>query len=278
LAEGPNLRAAPNIASFLADPIGAYVLRRAFCFWQIEGANGVLAWGAPDLEDVAEMCSVFDVALVCPRVGRHVSLVDATAISGVEARAFKALSEHLSLRRDAWALHVERQAVLVDRGVFGAALAGLFALLRPRYPTRSFSERERAFAWLAARDSEKTRRTYLKMRSLALEVPEVVRQLRGLLDAEQSTLTLSDAARRIGVTPRTLQRRLLEAKTSMREEGRAFRLRLSAHLLATSDLTVARIARAAGVTEAQLGKMYRAAYRMSPSAFRARRSRKPPGG
>lgn len=265
-----SLRASPDIASFLVDPIGAYVMRRSFCFWQVEGANGVIVWGAPDVSDVAEMCRVFDVALVSGDVGRHVSLVDTCAISGVDRAAFEALLEHLLSRRDAWAAHVERQALVVERGLFGASLAGLFVLLSPRYPSKSFVDADEALSWLAPPDLASARRAYEAVRGLAVGVPDVVRRLRGLLDAERRVLRLSEAAVKLGVTPRTLQRHLLVARTSMRDEARAFRLRWSAELLTTSDLPVARVARTVGITEAQLAKLFRTVHRLSPLAFRAR--------
>jgi len=265
-----TLRAARDVDDFLVDPLHAYVLRRTFCFWQVAGANGVLAWGAPNVDDVAEMCRVFDVSVVRPEVGRHVSIVDTTGIRGIDALAFDALLTHLTSRREAWANLVERQAVIVLRGVFGAALAGVFQLLQPRYPTQSFTDPDEAIAWALPREPEATRAAYRSMRALALELPDIVRRIRGLFDAERRSLDVDATARRLGLTPRTLQRQLRAAQTSMRQEARAFRLRRSASLLARSDLPILQVARAVGVSEAQLGKLYRSEHGLSPNAFRQR--------
>ena len=272
-AENDVLQPAADIDSFLREPRGRFVLRRAFAFWQLQtGMNGVIVWGSPDVHDVEEMTRVFDVAVHHPSLGRHVSLVDTRDISGIDSSAFEKLLDYLDTRRDLYARYVSRQALVVRRGVFGAALAGFYELVDAKHPTKSFTDVVRAIDWLEPPDRELALRVFNSMYERVRGTPETVARIRSLIEAERRAVSLVEAARRLALSPRTLQRRLTEANTSMRRELSVFRLRTVERLLTSTTLPLEEIAKTVGSTAVKLTKLFREVHGLTPRSFRAHRA------
>lgn len=214
-----GLRAALDIDSFLKKPWGRFVICRTFAFWQLDpGMSGVIVWGAPTVDDVDNMIRVFDIAHVNAGVGRHVSLADTRDISEIDAAAFEKILSYLESRRELHERLVIRQALVVQRGVSGAALSGLHQLIGTTYPTMTFTDPREAIDWLSPPDRDLAWTVFCTLRERVRGAPEVVARLRAMLEAEPRRLSLADAARRLGISSRTLQRRLTEAETSLRKE------------------------------------------------------------
>jgi len=89
---------------------------------------------------------------------------------------------------------------------------------------------------------------------------------RAILDGEQ--VRLSRAARQLGASPRTLQRRLSESNISLRSLQRSLQLFVATGLLTDPDYNIADIAAAARFADApHLIRQFRTATGMTPRAF-----------
>lgn len=267
--EVSDVLAAADVDSFLREPVGRFVIGRTYAFYQLKSSmTGLLVWGSPELRDVDEMTRVIEVATHHPSLGRHVSLVDAREISAIDGAAFERLISYLHAQRDACARLIVRQALVVRRGVIGAALAGLYAFVGAGHPTKSFQGPDLALAWLDPPDHELALRAFRWVHDRVRGTPETVARVRSILEAEGRALPLVELARRVDVSPRTLQRRLTEASTSLRDEVQSFRLRTATRLLEDSTLPLSEVARSVGMSPAQFTKFFCAARGTTPRAFR----------
>lgn len=106
----------------------------------------------------------------------------------------------------------------------------------------------------------------LARREAAQQTDSIVRRLQLMLRTE--TLSLGVAARKLGVSVRTLQRRLAEVGTSFRSESQSVRLQTAQSMLSAGGVSVTRVALELGFGSLQhFSAQYRKHYGLSPSAW-----------
>lgn len=102
---------------------------------------------------------------------------------------------------------------------------------------------------------------------------ELLAELRSLLNDEAASATLPVAARRLGTSPRTLQRVLCALGTSFRAELAQVRIQRARHRLINDDVALTAIAFDLGYASLQsFDRQFRRLMGETPSGFR-RRSR-----
>jgi len=244
-----------------------HALTRAIAYATLGDDLGVsLLWGVPDDADIAAMIAGWqDHAPLL----RHACLFDAGAVTHVEPRAFHAVldyqaRDHVRLTRD-----VVRMAMIAPRTQSGAAIAGFPVLYPPPYPTQVFTTRDDALAWLGLAPLAPA------LAALVADVSgdDTVGALRRWLrDAELDLATLATAARALALSPRSLQRRLGEARTSFDRERVRAQVARAQHLMATSELTLTAIASAVGCgSSSSFSDLFRREVGCAPSVWRAHR-------
>lgn len=246
---------------------------RSFCFWQDESrALGTVIWGRPTEADIEQMIPFFEVG-VDGRFRGHVSFVDGRAIEAIDALAFAKLLTYLIARRDAWGPNVGRQAVLHPSGVVGVLVAGALHVARPPYPFQCFQTSEDAFAWAGVPELRAELET---LRSTHIGRPEITSRVQDVF-ARSGPLEATAVARALGLSRRTLQRRLREAGTTFRDEREHHLSLRIEQLLAGTDLDLDAIAADVGLSSAShLVAHFRASHGTTPGAWRApRRPRRP---
>jgi AraC-like DNA-binding protein len=258
--------AAPAVAS--ADRYAIHALTRAIAYATVGDDLGVsLLWGVPDEADLAAMIAGWQAHAP---LRRHACLFDAGGVTHVEPRAFHAVLEyqardHVRLARD-----VIQMAMIAPRTQSGAVIAGFPVLYPPPYPTRVFTTRAEALAWLDLASLAPT------VAALAAEVSgdDAVGALRRWLrDAELDLATLATAARALALSPRSLQRRLGEAATSFDRERVRAQVSRAQRLMATTELTLTAIAIAVGCgSSSSFSDLFRREVGCAPSAWRHQRS------
>ncbi len=108
------------------------------------------------------------------------------------------------------------------------------------------------------------------MQQHASGTPPLLFRLRALLDRHPADATVESAAQQLSLSTRSLQRRLIEAKTSFRAELLAARLRKAQRLLAATDLKITAVALDVGCASSQhLSAMFRKMTGESPSVWRS---------
>ena len=219
--------------------------------------------GRPDEDEVRRMTAAWDGERALPP---HASLVDLSGLAGVDPAAFAVLIDYLNSTRAAMGRALTRQAVVRPPGLAGAIIDGFRTVVDFTYPARVCSGRDRALAWLGRTDAAETVEAWTR----GWGPDEAVVALRGWLRVS-TAVTLPVAARRLGVSERSLQRRLRAAGTSFVEEVAAARLAAAKRLLIETDRKLGAIAHAVGcATQPTFSTMFRRLTGETPSAFRAR--------
>jgi len=264
----PRLQPVASFASYAANPVGScYTSANAAIFWVSEALEGMSLWGCPDNADI-DMIAAALHADPAPLLHGHASLVDLRRLESVDLQAFGKLSALLASRGESSRRLVTRLAVIQPKGPAGAIAAEFFAILNQRCPLRSFSEAREALEWIGVRDlmlfDELER-----IRGASSACPPVLDALRKHLHGAPVS-TAREAARQIGVSQRTLQRRLCELGTSYQREADLARLEVAKRLMRVTNHPLKWIALEAGYASPQhFSSSFRKLAGMSPSRWRS---------
>ncbi len=98
-------------------------------------------------------------------------------------------------------------------------------------------------------------------------VPSAILALRAMLGEDVET-GIDEAAKRLSMSPRSLQRLLQQHGTSFHDEQTSARFALAEALLRAGDEKVASIARRVGCSERTLTSLFRARTGLTPSDWR----------
>jgi AraC-like DNA-binding protein len=264
--------ASATLDGFSAAPAGKYFAGATFAHFCVRADFwGVLLWDRPTSEDMSLLVRSLLLELT-ETAAPHASLVDARRLGGVDVTAFSVLDAYVRDHREELAAKVKRLALLRPEGMAGAVVAGFFEVLPKPYPVELFSDADEAMAWLGV--DEANIALCDELHAAATGIAPVVRSLRAVLDDRLTTITLAEAARTMGVSERTLQRRLREAGTTFIDEHNEARMRLARRLLIDSDEPVTHIALEVGCSTPQhFSALFRKHTGMTPSAWR--RSQRP---
>lgn len=260
----------------LADsPAGRYVAGEDYLhFCMSPTLWGFVLWGRPSERTARGLYKSLVFELKPPAVP-HVSLVDATRIDGADPRAFELAERYVAMYGAALASHVTRLALVRPTGLDGAMISGTYQIIRAPYPVTVFDDISDAVAWLAPDAPVDAAGAIGAMYTEATGVPEGVGALRALLDSKlDDDLTIGRVAKQLGVSERTLQRKLGEADTTFTDEVAEARVRLAKRLLTDTDAPLTEIALEVGCGSLQsFSVLFRRRTGESPSAFRTKARR-----
>ncbi len=265
------MQAARSIVDFLERPIGRYYRASTFVYWYPERAvNGMTLWGRPAAEDIEQLTQLMD-AVLPPHGGPHVSLVDTRRLTHVDAGAFSAMARYFETRRAAFSSLIERHALVRPVGFAGAVVTGFYQVIAPSFPVSIFESLEDALSWLAPHGSQALQLALNELTVCARGQEPLLDAVRSLLQKSQARLTLSAAARELGVSQRTLQRRLCAAGTTFQDELLHARVRAGQALMLASEDNLTAIALEVGCASLQhYSALFRRLTGVSPSAWRKR--------
>ena len=246
------------------DPVGKYVAGDSFVHFCAEPRLwGVILWGKPDEAQARQLgrSLVFELA---PPAVPHASVFDASRITGGDAGAFRAAGAYMLRHREALSVYVEHLALVRPSGLDGAIVAGAFDILTKPYPVTVFAD-------LAAAVGSRTLAAKIdRLYAEATATPTELAALRALLDRNLE-LAIGKAAKAIGLSQRTLQRKLGEAGTTFKDELAAARVRAAIRMLVETDAPLTSIAFDVGCSSLQsFSALFRRCTGESPSAYRAR--------
>ncbi len=254
----------------LLGPVGRYAHGSSFLIWcSSPELCGLVVWGRLTLADLELLIRVFDrgehsgIALPCDFV------FDTRRLEAIEPGGFDYLVRELSTRIGVLHRRLRRQAFLRGDGVFGAVVAGFYPVLEAEFASKIFTEQRAALAWLGENDERVSDEIDRRVAEVVAG-STILDRLRTYLASRFGKRTsIDEAARWLGVSSRSLQRQLLEAKTSFRAELDHARLRLAQQLLRETDLKIAAIAERVGAsTEASFIAFFRRRTTQSPAAWR----------
>ncbi len=257
-----------QLASFRAAPVGlAHVGAHWVHFCEHAKLFGVLLWGRPGGDDIAALVRSLELELT-PDIAPHQSLVDASRLTGADAAAFEVLGAYVVAQQADLARQVTRLALVRPEGMAGAVIAGFFSVTASPYPVQIFDDAPAALAWLGEDPALATELD--RIVSEGTGVSELVARLRAALAEHLRTADLALAARALGVSERTLQRRLRAEDTSFAAELLAARLAEAQRQMRDTTEPLSTIAFTTGFSSQQhFSRAFKAAFGTTPSAWRA---------
>lgn len=261
-----HVEACADLAEFVAAPVGRCFAGRTWLyFYPHEGLCGFVVWGHPSREDLERLVSVLAVEIGAPP---HVSLVDARRLEGADPRGFAVLEQYVRAHHEALGRAVERLALVRPDGLVGAITSGFFGVTPPPYPVSVFEDRESAARWLGVRNPDALLASLAREEARAAGSP-LLRDLRALLESRLDRATLASAAKTLGLSERSLQRKLGEHGTTFVAELNQARVRVAKRLLRDSDAKLTQIAHDVGCASlASFSALFRRATGRTPSAWR----------
>lgn len=250
-----------------------YYTRGHFAFWAAaNGVTGITVWGHLTEEDAQGLRQVIEAVLATnpeERWPNRASLVDASEVVGVDPRAFEIMAAHFADQRLTKG-RPARQAMIRPRGYTGSVVAGFFSVARAPFETAVFTSVAEALAWAGKPDSALAA-DLDQLRETLTQASSELKALHGILSADVAGITLTTAARRLGVSSRTLQRRLQDSGTTFHEQRSAAQVRAAKVALVQTEDKIAAIARSVGCASAsQFSALFRRQTGESPREFRDR--------
>lgn len=263
-----EVRVSVGETDFVASPVGRFVALPGVAYGCVDPDLYVTVMsGRPEPETLQILMRLYLVEDAQPP---HRSLFDVGALGGVDPEAFEVLTDGLNARREALGRVILRQAIVEPSGLPRAVVNGYRSVFDFPYPARVFANRVEALAWLDRSGAIGA----VDEIAAALARDPVVDQITALLAADV-VLTLDDAARQLGMSSRSLQRRLDAAGTSFRTASREAHVAEAKRQLVETDRKLTAIAAGLGYRSLQsFSASFRQATGVTPSEWR-QRSREP---
>lgn len=261
-----------SVEELLTAPEGRYLSGRTWLFFCAPaGLVGTLVSGSPDEAAMRRLTEVY-TAYGRMRAGDRPrgTLFDASGLEFADASSFRVLVDYFAAHAGPLAPLIDKLAVVHGGGYAGAVVAGFRDVVRLRPSVRVFAARADALAWLGHADADSVAAIDALARLLDGGDPwlcELRARLRGsLVDADAPRL-----ARELGMSRRSLQRRLQDAGTSFQRELQRMQIEVASQRLVSTDEKVTAIALDVGCGTLQhFCQLFRRHIGETPTEFRRR--------
>lgn len=238
---------ASSIDAFLAAPCGQSVSGEHYIVHCPTPTLAVTTfWGCPTIDEIEQLLRLFEVAMMPSMHAPIDGVMNGRALTSVDPRAFSRLFEFVRARHNELRTLLRRQAILLPDGVLAATMAGFFALLRPPYPIATFETLEAALAWLSVDASGAWAAAIERDVHEQQGGGSLLFQLRTYLASQRGHASLDGAAAALGLSTRSLQRKLSESGASFRHELSRARIEQAKRTLETTDAKLSDVARSSG--------------------------------
>jgi AraC-like DNA-binding protein len=264
------MRCATDLDDYIRDWRDAYVVERDFCaFHSAPSLFGMVAWGRPGIEQARKIVHARDAELA--DTGVHELVLDYRLVEVVDIETFRVIAEWVGANRDALTRVTSRVALVQPTEPYAAAtVAGFYSVVPSPYPSQLCHTLDEAETWLGVPTVARVNQIH----ELSAAGRSTTTALVALLERSPE-LGVDEAAKVLGLTGRTLQRRLQAEGTTFLAESRKATVRRAKHLLATTDDKVADVARAVGCASAQhFTELFRAETGVPPATWRSNARRR----
>lgn len=274
--EGANLayrravRPAESIEAYRRSPEGTYVAGPTFLHlcWA-KDAFATYLWGRPSVDDARLLVEAL-YAEMLPHASPHVSYGDLSGLEVIDPEAFAVVASYLVSVHQISSTKITAQTVVYGTGLAASVAAGFFTTYGATFPYRAFADAAEAATWLGVPADALA--SWQSLRREVAACSAELAELRTWLSTHWRDATLDAAATALGVSERTLQRRLRDARTSFRKELDEARLARARTLLLTRDDKLASVADELGFASHQhFSDWFRKLEGLSPSEYRATR-------
>jgi len=264
------MRCLATVEDYLKDSTESYFIDREFCAFHTGSLFGVVAWGRPALAGAQRVVHARTPELADP--GPHSLVIDYRLVEVIDVEAFRCLAEWVGTHRDTLTKNTAKVALILPNEPFAhATVAGFYNVVKSPYPSQLCTTIDEAEAWLGV----PTIAPVTEVCEASSAGHSTTTALVSVLERTPG-LAVDEAARALGLTGRTLQRRLQAESTTFLAESRKVTVRKAKHLLTTTDDKVADIARAVGCATAQhFTELFRTETGVPPAQWRASARAKP---
>ena len=254
---------AADLDGYVRDSRDAYVVERDFCAFRAGTLFGVVVWGRPGVDQARRIVLARGAELL--DAGRHELVLDYRLTEVIDIEAFKVLAEWVGTNRETLTRVTSKVALIQPAEPYAAAtVAGFYNVVPSPYPSQLCTTLEEAEAWLGVPTVAPVNAIHEASAAGRSTTTSLVALLEG-----RPELSVDDAAKALGLTGRTLQRRLQHEGTTFLGEARKVTVRRAKHLLATTDDKIAEIARTVGCASAQhFTELFRAETGVPPATWR----------
>lgn len=244
------MRLASNVEQFIAAPEGSYLVGDKFAAWiPHRDLRGISSWRSHDQADISVLSRVLD-AVTAPTLGSCRFVLDQEFLTTTNPTTYYMVAAYIAQRRERLTRAIDRLAVVRTPGFTGTLVVNLISMFGIDQRVRVFEQLRPGLDWLG----EDASRAWVEVIETARHEgrsDDVVSRLRTLLEECVDSITADQAARRLGVSRRTLQRRLSQANTTFQAEVDASKLERAKSLMLASDLNLSAVAFEAGFASPQ---------------------------
>lgn len=257
-----------SAAEFVASPVGRYCVGEQFVVWaRTPTISGTIAWGRISARIASALVAVwkFEARLEAP----YAAVIDVAAVDAVESDAFEIVFGYMQAVAPVLATRIVRQALVRPRGMPGALVAGFYPTLSPGFEWRDFAASDEAYRWCFPTvfgSIGELDQLVANARASDGILPRVTAALQKRL---QHPPSLEELGEQLGLSPRSLQRAMHSAGTSLRNELTRVRVEVAARRLRESDDKIEAIASAVGFASlSAFAAAFRKRMGATPSAYR----------
>ncbi len=266
------MRPAP-LEDYVRDPVGRYVAGRSYLVWVASPAlAGASYFGRLDEREAPDILRVTTMPEGWAAATGYDVMIDCGRLEAMDTQTFASLLRYL-YEVTPVTTRLRRVSIVRPPGLTGAVIAGVFHdNVQPRFRSALFADRAEAFAWLGHPATSELRARIDAVTETVAGAPQPLGTLREHLARRPAAATMAGAARTLGISERSLSRRLKELGTSFRAESQRARLRAAESLLIDTELKLDAVATRVGfASRAHFSDFFHKATGETPSDFRARR-------
>lgn len=264
------MKLAANVQDFYRSPVGRCAPGNRFLFFCArEDLWGYSLWGDVDAAVVRDM-----VAMVASElehdVPPHGSLVDLRGVTAVDQSAYPALVDFIGQHGARMSALIERMAIVRPKGIVGAIAEGISTQITFPHPLSIVETTADGLRFLGVDDDALA--DELDGLRARVDIPPLLRSVRAFIEAQGCRVRLPQAAKALGLSPRTLQRNLSDLGTSFQVEVNSAQVALAQKLLLDSDAKLSTIAIEVGCPSLQhFSTLFRRMTGETPSVWRKER-------
>jgi AraC-like DNA-binding protein len=251
------------------DWTGRYVAGTRWLYFVADPTlSGMVVWGTLERDDGRQLVDFLSARLAERTGPARGFLVDARDLSGISPTAFAPFVDLIRGRRDLLSTHIRKVALVRGEGLIAAVTSGFLTLAPMPFDGRTFDALAPALGFLEAKDAGLD----AALDAARIEVEgesKLLRELRAILDVELGGADVRAVARKLGLSLRSLQRRLGTEGTGFQKEVAAAQVRFGKRRLVESDDKLSVIAAEAGCASAQyFSVLFKKATGQTPSEWR----------